>query len=216
MKLCLAMPVYNEEENIEVMVKRFRKVFPKIYLFVVDQHSTDKTQEIARRLNIPLYQRDGKGYGAGVRKIIEIASKKGFDTLAILDCDQTYAPEELPKLIKFIPEYDFVIGIRNPKTYHPRLHWFGNLLHTTLANILFFSNLKDINSGMWVIKPAKFYGKLDANGMDFTMQMNTTALKNKYKIKQVPISYTKRVGDAKIRFSDGVKNALRIITERFR
>ena len=89
------------------------------------------------------------------------------------------------------------------------------MLHTLLANILFFSNLKDINSGMWAIKPSKFYKKLTTNGMDFTAQLNTVALKNRYKIKQVPISYTSRVGEAKIRLFDGIKIALRILIERF-
>lgn len=210
------MPVFNEEKNIEIMANRFRKTFPKTYLFVVDQHSTDRTQEIAKMLKLPLFQREGIGYGNGVKKIIEIACKKGFDTLAILDCDQTYAPEELPNLIKFIPEYDFAVGVRNPKTYKPRLHWFGNRIHTILANILFFGSLRDINSGMWAMKIKKFYKKLDAGGMDFTMQLNTTALKNRYRIKQVSVSYAKRVGKAKINLLDGVVNALRIVAERFK
>jgi hypothetical protein len=64
------------------------------------------------------------------------------------------------------PEYDFVVGVRNPKSYKPKLHWLGNMVHNMIANVLFLSNLKDINSGMWVIKPAKFYGKLDAKGME--------------------------------------------------
>ncbi len=212
MEAVVVLPTKNEEKSIEYMVKKIRKL--KLPLFVVDENSTDKTLSIAKKLKVPVYQRDGSGKGYGVKKAVEIASKKNYDLLILIDCDKTYPSEYIPIMLKYIPRYDMVVGSRKMK--HVKfLHRLPNIVHTEAINLLYGSNLKDINSGLRVFKINKLKD-LDAKGFDIEAQITTNALKRKLKIKEIPIEYKKRVGESKIRIKDGFLILSRIIKERFR
>ncbi len=215
MKVCIGLPTKNERENIDSVVARVRKACKGADIVVFDEYSTDGTIDAAKKLKVPIVQRR-KGYGEAMKAAIAYATEKKYDVLAVLDCDQTYPPEELPELIKFLPEYDFVIGVRNLDTLYPKLHRIPNKIHTVLANILFFCNLKDINSGMWAFKPEKFHNQLETSGFDFSEEIKLRAVKNKYKIKQVKINYGRREGKSKIKIMDGFIDIWRIVYERFR
>lgn len=212
MKAVVVLPTKNEEKSIEYMIKKIRRL--KLPLFVVDENSTDKTLSIAKKLKVPVYQRDGSGKGYGVRKAVEISAKEGYDIIALIDCDKTYPPEYIPTMLRYIPRYDMVVGSRKMK-HVIFLHRLPNIVHTEAINLLYGSNLKDINSGLRVFKINKLKD-LDAKGFDIEAQITTRALKRKLKIKEVPIEYKKRVGQSKIRIKDGFIILSRIIKERFR
>lgn len=216
LKVCIGLPTRNEIENIEVMVNRVRKACLGMDLVVFDEHSDDGTLDVAKRLKVPVVQRKYSGYGAGILSAIEYAYNNRYDVLAVLDCDQTYPPEELHKLIECLPEYDFVTGARDLNQIHPKSHRLPNMFHTGLANFLFGSNLRDINSGMWAMKPEKFVNRIKSHDMTFTVELYIRAVKDKCRIKHITVGYGKRVGDSKIRVKDGFKIASRIISERFR
>src|SRR3989338_1502867 len=110
----------------------FRKAgFKEIY--IVDEKSTDKTEEIARKKGIKVYQRKGVGFGCGIIFTINIAYDKGYDYVVRLDCDGTYPPEEIHKLLEFCPEYDLVAGCRDFKSIK-WLHRYPNIFFTRLSN----------------------------------------------------------------------------------
>ncbi len=211
-KTCVVLPTYNEEESIAQMIEAIHKL--NLPLFVMDEHSRDKTEEIAKRLGVEVYQREGSGKGAGLISAVNLASKNGYDIIVIIDCDTSYPPEDIPKLLEFIPEYDMVIGARDLKDIEFS-HRIGNLIHTQAINIMFNASLKDINSGMRAIKVKKISGLLNANGFDIEAQITAQALKKKFKIKEITIKYKERLGQSKIRIKDGFVILSRIIKERF-
>ena len=211
LKTCVVLPTYNEEESIAQMINAIRKL--NLPLFVMDEHSRDKTEEIAKSLGVEVYQREGSGKGAGLISAINLAGQKGFDIIVIIDCDSSYPVEDIPKLLEYIPEYDMVIGSRNLNDVEFS-HRIGNIIHTQAINILFNSRLKDINSGMRAIKVKRMSGLLNANGFDIEAQITIKAIKNKFKIKEIPIKYKERLGQSKIRIKDGFLILSRIIKER--
>lgn len=213
-KVAIALITKNEEQNVGSMIERIRKAGFKD-LYIVDERSTDRTGEIARKKNVKVYQRKGLGFGCGIISAIDIAYKKGYDYIVRLDCDGTYPPEEIHKLLEFIPEYDMVASYRGWKNIK-LLHRFPNMFFTYLAGILFGFHINDINSGMKAIKVKKFHGVLDAPGFDLEAQMTLRAIKKRYKIKNVRINFRERTkGRSKIKISDGVLILKRIIKERF-
>ena len=204
----------NEEENVEFIINDLRRVgFNNIY--IVDEDSKDRTEEIAKNMGIPVYQRSEKGFGAGVREVIKVAKIKGYKYVGRIDCDGTYPAEDLKKMTEYMGNYDLIIGYRNYKNVNP-LHRLPNRLFTLLTNILFNGKIKDLNCGMKIYKVDKFYNLLDTNGWDLEAQISIRALKNRYKIKQIPINYKMRYGGhSKIRIKDGFSILWRIIKERF-
>jgi glycosyltransferase involved in cell wall biosynthesis len=211
MKIVVCLPTRNEKENVQFMIDGIKKLGYDI--FISDENSSDGTVEIAKKNKIPVYKRDGSGKGFGVRKALEVAKQKGYDILVLIDCDRTYPVEYIPAMINHMPEYDMVVGARSLEEIKP-FHRLPNKIHTLATNILFGGRLKDINSGLRAFKVSKF-DKFRSRGFDIEAEISAKALKNKLKIKEIPIEYRKRVGHSKIKIKDGLLILLRIIKERF-
>src|SRR3989339_153104 len=96
LKTCVILPTKNEEESISYMIDEIKKL--NLPIIVIDEHSTDKTIEIAKSKNVEVFQREGSGKGAGVISAVNIAHKKGYDIMVLIDCDATYPPKYIPQL----------------------------------------------------------------------------------------------------------------------
>jgi len=211
----IALPTYNEIESIETMIQRIQKMgYP---LIVVDGNSKDGTIEKAESLGVEVFQRGkyGNGYGGGILKAFEVAKNKGYEYLGILDCDITYAPEDFERLLNFIPEFDLVVGARpmNDIVFWRRI---GNYLHTYSTRLMYGAKIKDVNSGMRLMKVSKFYGFIDSAQFGMVPQISSLALRNGYGYKEVAIDYSERAGESKVNILDGAVILWALIKERFK
>jgi hypothetical protein len=93
-------------------------------------------------------------------------------------------------------------------------HRIANLIHTGITNLIYGSKIRDINSGLRAMKIEKYRGQLTARRMDMVAQITCLALRNKFKIKDIPIKYGKRRGHSKIGIIDGFDILWRIFRER--
>lgn len=214
MKIKVVLLTKNEEENVEYMINNVRKYGFK-EMFLVDEHSSDKTGIIAKKMGVRVYQRSKDGKGNGMIQAINIANESGVDILVFPDCDRTYNPKYIPKMLEFFPDCDLVVTRRDFKNVK-WLHRMPNRFHTLMIRLLYGGRIHDINSAMRAIKVKKFVNKLDASGFDIEAQMIIRALKSRMKIKEIPIDYEKRLGNSKIRVEDGFIILWRIIKDFFR
>lgn len=212
MNPCIVLPTKNEEESIAYMIREIKKL--NIPLLVIDEQSTDKTVEIANSEGVEVFQRNGSGKGAGVVSAVELVDKKGYDVIVLIDCDTSYSPKHIPELLKHFPTYDLVIG-RRRMAQVKFLHRLPNIAHTQAINMLFGSRLHDINSGLRAFNVKKMHGLLNASGFDIEAQITIKAIKHNFTIKEIPIDYTKRLGNSKVRIRDGYIILKRIFLERF-
>ncbi len=212
MRAVVCLPTRNERGSIAVMVRKIRNL--KLPVFVSDEHSTDGTLDIAKKLKVPVYQRACSGKGCGVQTALKVAYQQKYDVIVFIDCDNTYPAEDIPKLLRLMGSHDMVIGARK-FTNVPFVNRIGNIMHILAINILFLTNLKDINSGLRAMDVKKFHNLIDAKSFDIEAQITCRALKKGMKIKELPIDYHKRVGESKLRLSDGISILWRIIVERF-
>lgn len=211
MKTLVCLPTKNEKINIEKMINDIRLLY--LDLIVVDESSTDGTIQLAKSLGVDVYQRDGSGKGYGVQKALELASKLRYDNIVLIDCDNSYPTESIPRLLNYLSGYDMVVGARSMEDIQFS-HRLVNMLHTGSINLLFGTKLKDINSGLRAFKVERFKGKLNAKGFDIEAEITTKAVKNNLKIKEVPIEYKRRLGKSKIRLWDTFRILKRILLER--
>jgi len=210
-KVVVCLPTRNESQSVQYMIDKIKSL--GYDLFISDSNSNDGTIEIAKKNKVPVYQRDGPGKGFGIRKALQIAKEKGYDVLVLIDCDKTYPVEYIPIMLRYMPKYDMVVGARGLEEIKP-FHRLPNKAHTIAINLLFGGRLKDINSGLRAFKVNKFK-RFRSKGFDIEAEITVKALKNKLKIKEIPIKYQKRVGHSKIRIKDGFLILSRIIKERF-
>jgi len=205
MNLSIIIPVYNEEESIEKVIIDLREYSAeKKYnyeIIVVNDGSTDRTKEILEKIDgIKIINHlENQGYGAALKHGIK---QSQGDLILITDADGSYPHESIKDLMKYITDYDMVIGARiGKKVKIPLIRKPPKWILNKLANYLSGTKIPDLNSGLRIIKKPlikKFFPILP-NGFSFTTTITLAALTNDYLVKYVPIDYYKRAGKSKFR-----------------
>lgn len=215
--ISIVIPAYNEEEAIGQVIynikSAMKKTKYKYEIIVVDDGSTDRTVEIAKKLKVSVYSHPYNiGYGGALKTGIKNA--KG-DYILIIDSDGTYPTNEIPKLLKYTDKYDMVVGARIGKDVKiPLFRRPAKFVLSKLANYLTNTKIPDLNSGLRIFKRDvvfKFFNILPS-GFSFPTTITLAYLSNGYFIKFVPISYYERRGRSKIKpFRDTFNFVLLII-----
>lgn len=210
-----ALPTFNEVESLGLMVEKFRK--HNLPFFVVDANSTDGTIELAQKLDVEIHQRKefGKGYGSGILKAMSVAHERGYEYLGFIDCDNTYPVESFKKMVDSLSNNDMVVGARDYSQID-FIRRIGNSIHSIFGSFLFAHKITDINSGMRIIKLSTFLGKLNARNMGMVASMTCYSIKNNIPFKEIPIIYGERIGESKLKLTDGLVILYYILFERFR
>lgn len=201
--IAIILPAYNEELTIADTMKDFFGVCPEAEIHVIDNASTDRTNEIARRTfeelgcKGRLMFEGRKGKAAAVRKaFFEVDA----DIYVMADADMTYPASDLPKLLAPVIEgrADIVCGNRHDSGVYKRenkrpFHDFGNNLVRALINCLFKGSLQDILTGYRVMTKrfVKNYPIL-AGGFEIETEMSIHALDKGYAILEIPTDYRDR------------------------
>ena len=228
MKLSVLIPVFNEKETIRELLCKVQQVELNGIsreLIVVDDGSTDGTHEVLKEMaqqpevRVYLHQRN-QGKGAAVRTAIENATG---DILLVQDADLEYDPREYPSLLRPILEgkAQVVYGSRFRGGPHRAMffwHMLGNKFLTLVANILYNTILTDIETCYKVFTREVALGlDLQSPRWGFDPEITAKILKRRYRIYEVPISYTGREFDEgkKISWQDGFTVLWTLIKYRF-
>ena len=115
MKVYGLVPAYNEEDNVQEVIDRLKKI--KVVPIVVDDGSTDRTSEFAKkRKAVVLRHEKNKGKGEALKTGFKyiLQKCKGAKYVVIIDADMQYPPEESIKLIEVLKQgADLVTGYRD-------------------------------------------------------------------------------------------------------
>lgn len=118
-KLIIQIPCYNEEKTLGHALNslpRAIKGIDTIEVLVINDGSTDKTVEVAKRhgVNHIIYLARNQGLAKAFMAGIEACVNAGADIIVNLDADNQYCVEDIPKLIAPIlsGEAEMVIGAR--------------------------------------------------------------------------------------------------------
>jgi len=209
----VVMPVFNERETIDEIVRRVLAVPLRIELVVVDDASVDGTREmlqaLQRELGFRLIQQPKNGgKGAALRAGFEHVTG---DIVLIQDADLEYSPEEYPSLIELIcaGRADVVYGSRFLGRHRVFLftHYLGNKVLTFITNVLYNTILTDMETCFKVMRTEVLRSfTLRSNGFGIEPEMTAKIFKRRYRVYEVPITYDGRGYDEgkKITWRDGI------------
>lgn len=211
--LSVVMPVYNERETVEEIIRRVLAVQVRTQLIVVDDGSNDGTREILaglqRELGFELVlQARNQGKGAALRRGFQ--EIRG-ELVVIQDADLEYSPEEYPQLIELICKgrADVVYGSRFLGRHRVFMfsHYLGNRVVTLLTNILYNTMLTDMETCYKVMRTEIVRGmSLQSNGFGIEPEMTAKIFKGRHRVYEIPITYDGRGYDEgkKITWRDGI------------
>ena len=210
--LSVVLPTKNEEGGIAESIAQAKQAIDEIGVpgeVIVSDSSTDRTPQIAREMGATVISPDKPGYGYAYRYAFDRA--RG-EYIVIGDADTTYDFTELPKLLPYAVDgsTDIVFGSRLSGTIEdgamPWLHQHvGNPVLTKFVNVFYDAGISDAHSGFRVIsRDALDQLELKTDGMEFATEMVVDAGSKGLEMKDVPITYHRRTGEAKLNtFRDG-------------
>ena len=225
-KVSVVIPVFNEIDTIEKIVSRVQSVAMDKEIIIVDDYSTDGTREQLKEIvknqeNVKaFYHNCNRGKGAALRTGFDFVSG---DIVIIQDADLEYDPREYPELLEPILDgrADVVYGSRFLSGPHRVLlfwHYVGNRFLTLLCNLMTNINLSDMETCYKVFKSEVLKGiVLKSNRFGFEPEFTIKMAKMKFRIYEVPISYSGRTYDQgkKITWKDGIVAIYTILRFRF-
>jgi glycosyltransferase involved in cell wall biosynthesis len=230
--LSVIIPVYNEEKTVDALLGRVQRYLPPLSeIIVVDDGSTDKTsnvlQAFKRKRRVQVFTLPyNRGKGHAVRLALSKARGKVF---IIQDADLEYDPADYNRLLKPIREgrAEVVYGSRLAKypfsfstltTIPLPLHFIANRLLSLLTNILYGSQLTDMET-CYKVFSRKVYQKLHLTRNRFDIEAEITAkiLGAGFEIYEIPIETKPRSYQEgkKITWKDGVCAVLTLVECRF-
>lgn len=221
-KIAVLIPCYNEAQTIEKVIKDYKKELPTADIYVYDNNSTDKTDEIAKKAGAIVRYEYRQGKGNVIRTMFrEIEA----DCYLMIDGDDTYPAENAKTMCDLVlsGRADMVIGDRLSSTYfteNKRLfHNFGNKIVRFLINVLFKNKIKDIMTGYRAFSKEFVKGfPVLSKGFEIETEMTIHAVDKNFKLMEIPVDYRDRPKGSVSKlntYSDGFK-VLKMIATLFK
>jgi len=206
--LYIVMPAYNEEANIEDVIKQWHPVAERInnegneaHLAIANDGSKDNTFAIMQQLQskyqylLPL-DKVNSGHGATVLYLYRYAIGNGANYVFQTDSDGQTMPDEFWQMWEHRHEYDFQIGTRGG-----RQDGFSRIVVTKTLRLvvwlMFHVWVKDANTPFRLMKAERLNEIMKCIPEDFFLSnvaISAVAVKKKLKIGWYPITFRPRQG----------------------
>ena len=206
-KLFIQIPAYNEQEIISKVIKEIPRKIPgisEVKVLVIDDGSTDKTVEVAKKAGADYIMRSTKNNGLayafqrGMNKALEL----GADIIVNTDADFQYNQKEIPKLVQPILEKkaDIVSGNRQigNLTHMAPAKKYGNIIGSKIVKLCAGYNIIDASSGFRAYSKEAALKLFVISNHTYTHETLIQAKYKNLKVIEVPVEFRKRDGRSKL------------------
>ena len=213
--ISIVIPTLNEEHGIKNTMSSIPKseIIEQGYrleILVIDGDSIDLTRDIAAQLGAKVIVEKRKGYGRALKTGMDKATG---DIIITLDGDGSYPAERVLEYVHNLEEkdLDFISVNRFSKLEKGAMsimHRIGNNVLSATMRLLYSIDVKDSQSGMWIMRKESFVDRINLNsdGMPMSEEIKIVAFKF-FKSIELGGNYSQRVGTEKIStFRDGWNN----------
>jgi glycosyltransferase involved in cell wall biosynthesis len=152
-RIAVVLPAYNAEKTLEATVRELPDLVDITIL--VDDHSSDRTLEIAKRLNLQTFVHDRNyGYGRNQQTCYREALAAGADVVIMVHPDYQYTPLLVTAMASMVAYdvYDVVLGSRiiGGQALHggmPVWKYIANRFLTAFENLFLRIKLSEYHTG---------------------------------------------------------------------
>jgi len=196
-RVLLVIPAFNEEQNIRMVVEELIHHYPQLDYVVVNDGSTDRTEEICREqgynlLDLPVNLGLAGCFQAGMK----YAYYKGYEYAIQFDGDGQHRPEFIESMVEKMDQgYDIVIGsrfIHEKKNFSMRM--IGSRLIAAAIRLTTGVKVTDPTSGMRMFNREMI--REFALNLNYGPEPDTVSylLKQGAKVAEVPVVIAERAG----------------------
>lgn len=226
----VVIPTYNEKDNISQIVPLILAGRPHFHVLVVDDSSPDGTSETVKGLKefgkrvFLLLRTKKEGLGRAYLAGFEWALKNNYSWICEMDADFSHRPEDLILLDSKKANADFLIGSRYTKGGEiPEWNLMRRIISkggSLYSRIILNFPVGDWTGGfnLWSAKVLNGIelDTIKSNGYSFQIELKFRALKNGFKVLEVPIRFEeRREGQSKMSFKIVIEAFYRVWQIRF-
>lgn len=222
-RIIVIMPAYNAEKTLE---KTYNDLPKQIVdeVILVDDKSSDKTIEVAKRLSLTVFTHPKNlGYGGNQKTCYREALRRGADIVVMVHPDYQYDCTLTDELVKPITQgrFDIMLGsrIRTRKEVlaggMPLYKYVSNRFLTFIENLVLGYNLSEYHTGFRaftkrVLETVPF--ETFSNDFIFDQDIIFSAIANGLRIGEIPVPVRYFPEASSINFARSLKYGLGIIT----
>jgi glycosyltransferase involved in cell wall biosynthesis len=199
--LSVVLPTYNEKDSIAGVIDAFAALGIVDDILVVNNNAAQGTSEEVAKTKAREVIEVRQGYGAAIKRGLR---EVDTDLVAVCEPDGTFNPDDLRKLLAFMPECNYVIGSRTVSNFiwdGANMGWFlqwGNWAVAKMIEVLYnTSYLSDVGCTFRIMtreQTEMILAKSTLDGSAYGLEMLLLGVIMKAKIVQVPVNYLPRVG----------------------
>ena len=190
--VAVVIPAYQAAATVAEVVRRTRRAVAGSVVYVVDDGSTDATENEARGSGAQvLVHRRNEGKGAALLTGMDRALADGAGIVVTLDADGQHPPEEIPRLVGPIArgEAELVLGARARARPMPLGRRCTNWVSAALASRVGGVTVPDAQTGYRAL--ARVVAQMirpRERGYDFEAAFLLAALASGVRVRSVPVA----------------------------
>ena len=184
--ISILIPIKNEP-YINKLVDNIRKVVKREHEIII----IDKSKVQTNIPGVKIIRQISRGLGNAV---LEGLKKSRGDTIVVMDGDGSHRPEDIPKLLDKIGEFDIAIGSRftkGGKTNDPQHRRIISLFFRKFASHVLNIKVEDSMSGFAAMKK-KIFDDIILRPFGYKIIMEIIFKSRKSRIYEVPIIFERR------------------------
>jgi glycosyltransferase involved in cell wall biosynthesis len=200
-KISVVIPAMNEEKTLGKVLKDLYDTIPNLngYEFeviCVDDHSTDKTSQVAESYGAKVIKNTGKP-GKGLALRAGFAAATG-DIIAMMDADYSHRPEDLPIFLAALKDnIGLVIGSRvvGGSEEYTHIRALGNVFLSTAFGLVTGRYLSDALNGYKVFRREIFSDfEYTSKAFEIEIEIIANTLRKGYRVVEVSSHERSRAG----------------------
>lgn len=189
-RILVAIPAYNAANTISTLVDQLEKLYPHIAILVVDDGSTDATDEVVRVHGATIINHDQNlGKGMALRTAFNFAMENEFDAVVTMDADLQHDPMEVQLFLEeFVDDATILLGVRHLGPGMPFARKISNTLSTFVASVFAGVRIHDSQCGFRLI-PTRILRSLElvSRHYDLEPELIIRAARAGYRLRDIPI-----------------------------